>query len=131
MGWGSFSETLEIEAAKVPDKPLPPVITLENINMRISWTDPYMNSSPVLAYRIFIANNQDVYSEELLYCDGRKDTVLANKYCEVPMDILRGSAYKLEFDSILKAKIQVSNVYGWSELSDNNVDGARIQTEPQ
>lgn len=56
MGWGEYSDSVTIVAAKVPDQPDAPVTAINNINVRISWVDPHMNSSPVSSYRIFIAN---------------------------------------------------------------------------
>jgi len=54
MGWGHFSTPLAIVAAEVPAKPDPPLTTIDNVNVRVSWTKPYQNSSPITAYEIMI-----------------------------------------------------------------------------
>lgn len=70
MGWGEFSDTMEIAAAKVPDQPNPPTTSINNIFVRIAWEDPYLNSSPVISYRLFVANKDGAFAEELTYCSG-------------------------------------------------------------
>lgn len=70
MGWSQFSETLEVVAATKPEKPLPPTTAIDQIFVRISFIDPVMNSSPVNAYKIFIANSDGAFAEDLVYCNG-------------------------------------------------------------
>jgi len=45
LGWGEFSDSVEIVAAKVPDEPEMPVTSISNIFVRISWDQPYLNSA--------------------------------------------------------------------------------------
>ena len=61
MGWGPFSNTVEIDAATYPDQPIPPTTAINNIYVQLSWTSPYPNSSPINGYRIFIANSNGDY----------------------------------------------------------------------
>jgi hypothetical protein len=44
------------------------------------------------------------------------------------MAVLRGLRFRLTFDTLIKAKIQAQNEFGWGEISDANTDpaGARI-----
>jgi hypothetical protein len=130
MGWGSFSDEFVIVTAKVPEKPNAPSTQIQVNNVRIAWTDPHLNSSPVQAYRVFVQNSQGVFAEDSVHCSGFKSAIITNKYCEIPMDYLR-KTFLLTFDQLVRAKVQVSNEYGWSELSDANTDGAHIQTEPK
>jgi hypothetical protein len=62
MGWGEFSNIVEIVAAKVPEQPDAPATTINNIYVRITWTDPYLNSSPIISYKIFIANSDGAFA---------------------------------------------------------------------
>jgi hypothetical protein len=62
MGWGDFSDPTEIVAAKVPEQPDAPTTEINNIFVRIAWTDPYLNSSPINSYMIFIANKDGVFA---------------------------------------------------------------------
>ncbi len=43
-GWGPFSIPTTIKAATQPDRPSPPVLTITNVLVKISWDEPYMNS---------------------------------------------------------------------------------------
>ena len=45
LGWGLFSNPTTISAATQPDSPAPPVVTLFNVLVQISWDIPYDNSA--------------------------------------------------------------------------------------
>lgn len=47
------------------------------------------------------------------------------------MSALRGTTYNLSFNDLVQAKVQARNQYGWSKLSDSNLEGAHIQNEPE
>lgn len=130
MGWGEFSEILTLVAAKVPEKPLPPQTVITNIFVRIQWDEPYLNSSPILAYEIQVADADGKFAVEDYYCDGAEEPCLSQRYCEIPMSVLRSSSYNFVLSDLVVAKIRARNQYGWSLLSEANIDGARIQTAP-
>lgn len=48
------------------------------------------------------------------------------------MSVLRGPSFRLTFDTLVQAKVQAHNEYGYGLISDANTDvnGAKIQTEP-
>lgn len=77
MGWGEFSIPVEIVAAKVPEQPTAPITAINNIFVRILWTDPYLNSSPINAYQIFIVNKDGVFATDATYCDGSKEPIIS------------------------------------------------------
>jgi len=64
LGWGEFSNSAEIVAAKVPEQPDAPTTTINNIFVRITWTDPYLNSSPIKSYKVFITNKDGAFAED-------------------------------------------------------------------
>jgi hypothetical protein len=90
MGWGEFSDSSEIVAAQVPDQPNAPVTVITNIFVRIEWDEPYLNSSPVLAYEVYVADADGVFNLESYYCNGAVDPCLSQRYCEIPMSVLIG-----------------------------------------
>ena len=49
-GWGDFSTILIIKATGIPGKPLPPTTFIQNLNVRISWTDPANNFEAITSY---------------------------------------------------------------------------------
>jgi hypothetical protein len=128
MGWGEFSDSTEIVAAEVPDKPNAPVTVITNIFIRIEWDEPYLNSSPILAYKVYVADADGIFNVENYYCNGSVDPCLSQRYCEIPMSVLIG--YNMEWNHLVQAKVSAKNQYGWSEISDANTDGARIQETP-
>lgn len=101
MGWGEFSKPTEVVAAKIPEQPDAPTTVINNIFVRISWTDPYLNSSPIQSYSVFIANKDGAFAKDATYCDGEKEPILTQKYCEIPMTALRTGSYGLKFDSLV------------------------------
>jgi hypothetical protein len=101
LGWGEFSEPVQIVSAKVPEKPDPPVLTISNIFVRIEWAEPYTNSAPIEAYEIEVADSMGTFAVENLYCKGAEEPVLSNRYCNIPMDVLRSEGFNLSFDTLV------------------------------
>ena len=130
MGFGAFSEAIEIVAAKVPDQPNAPRTLINNIFVRIEWDLPYINSAEIEAYEVFVANNLGEFILEQTYCKGDVEPVLSERYCEIPMIKLREGVYSLEFNGLVSAKLKARNMYGWSMVSDANTEGALVQTQP-
>lgn len=123
MGWGHFSTPLAIVAAEVPAKPDPPLTTIDNVNVRVSWTKPYQNSSPITAYEIMIQKADESFVLETELCDGSQEPIFSQQYCDIPMSILR-QEYKLELSTVVKAKFRAQNIYGWGVWSEANTVGA-------
>ena len=49
-GWGDFSTILIIKATGIPGMPLPPTTFIQNLNVKISWTDPVNNFEAITSY---------------------------------------------------------------------------------
>ena len=70
-GWGELSEPLTVVASTMPDQPEPPVISIEDLNVKISWSAPNNNYAQISSYIIKIANEaKDSFEEQTTYCDG-------------------------------------------------------------
>lgn len=70
-GWGLMSDPLVVISSSVPEKPIPPVITIENLDVKISWTQPNDNHGQISSYIIRIAaEGTDTFTEETVNCDG-------------------------------------------------------------
>jgi len=131
-GWSDYSNVFTVLHSFVTSKPLAPVVTMDNLYVKISWTEPAnLNSAPVLAYRVKIADSTGFFREEIAYCNGALDQVRQQKYCLVHMTVLRGGPYLLTYATLVRAKVSALNINGWSEESEANTLGATIQTEPQ
>ena len=54
QGWGQYSEPLSVVVSSMPEQPIAPVITIENFDVRISWTAPNSNFGQISSYIITI-----------------------------------------------------------------------------
>jgi hypothetical protein len=106
--------------------------TNTNIFVHISWSTPVLTGSDTISgYRVYIADSLGNYILESTYCNGLTSPVFTQKYCDVPMTVLRASPFNLIFDSYVYAKIESKNQFGYSILmSPANTAGGKIQTEP-
>ena len=92
---------------------------------------PYNGGSTVTAYDIQILAINGSYFEETTYCNGRYDsTVIANRYCVIPMQTLTSSPFNLVQGDIVQARVLASNVIGDSAFSQINSVGADIRGIP-
>jgi hypothetical protein len=70
-GWGELSDQLTEVASSMPDQGLSPVITIEDLNVKISWTAPNDNYAQITSYVVRIAHeSSETFEEETTYCDG-------------------------------------------------------------
>lgn len=77
---------------------------LVNTNVKISWTSPSSNGSPITEYKILILQNDGVtYTEQTSFCSGADATIISNMYCFVPLSVLRLSPYSLTYNSLVVA----------------------------
>lgn len=64
--------------------------------LKISWQAPNNGAASISAYKILIQHMDGVtLSEQLFYCDGSNFLVIANLFCEIPMNILVSSPFNL------------------------------------
>jgi hypothetical protein len=80
-----------------------------------------------------IANSDaSEFAENTLYCDGsRYGSSVTQLWCSLPVKaVLMKAPFLLEFDDLVQIRVQAKNSRGWSDFSDLNTDGARIQSEP-
>jgi len=72
------------------------------------------------------------FFESNQYCDGaRFDQTVRSLWCNLPVKpVLEKEPFNYEFDDLVRVKVQAKNSRGWSDFSDLNVDGARIQSAP-
>lgn len=97
--------------------------------MKISWKKPTDNFRPVLGYQILIeTSTAGVFLENKTLCDGEAQAPVL--YCLVDMHDLRASPFNLAYNTLVRAQVLARNERGWSDPSDPNTDGARVQVEP-
>lgn len=77
-GWSSYSESLAIYAAAVPEAPVAPTTAPNAFNMRISWVAPDSNGLAVTAYEILILEADGVaWAAYTATCDGSDAAIVS------------------------------------------------------
>lgn len=69
------------------------------------------------------------FTETLTDCDGRSATIVSTAKCQVPISKLRTAPYNLPWGSSIYFKVNATNFYGSSGVSEP-VNGAIILTYP-
>lgn len=129
-GFSAYSNQVQILAAQKPSAPLAPTTEVSGSNVKISWTPPSANGSPITGYRIQIKQyNTESFFIDSTNCDGASATITADAFCLVPINILRGSPFDHPWGASIFAKIVAFNVYGYSDESAVG-NGAIILTSP-
>jgi hypothetical protein len=75
-GWGELSDSLTVVASSMPEQGLSPLITIVDLNVKISWTAPNDNYDQISSYIVKIAHGGlETFEEETTYCDGSDSTI--------------------------------------------------------
>ena len=117
-----------------PSTPLPVTTsyTQTDTHVKIAWSAPSDNNSPITSYTIKIRNNAGTNSYTSASCDGSSATVISNRYCEIPLtELVDGSGnYALVHNKLVAAEVLATNAFGSSSYSTYNTVGALIKTVP-
>ena len=115
-------------AAQEPVKPEAPTTTFLRDTVRIDWTEPYPEGSPITGYRIYILESDgNSYSMELSDCDASEATIRDAHSCSVQVSTLINEPFSLTWGSSVVAKVVAYNLYGDSLTSESG-NGAVIIT---
>jgi hypothetical protein len=76
-----YSNEVTILAAMTPEKPLAPVTSVTigattTDNVIITWTAPYDNGSPILGYKVYVRQENLIYTMETTNCDGSQTDIM-------------------------------------------------------
>ena len=58
---------------------------MEDLYVKISWTEPFANYSPITSYVVYLIDSQQAYVEVTSLCDGSNIDNVMNRYCLIPM----------------------------------------------
>lgn len=129
-GYSADSSVLSLLCAFIPDSPL--TVATQNIDdkVKIIWSEPINNGSPITAYKLFIEqNDHQTYTEETIECQGSTSTVVTARVCSLSLETLKAAPYSLiKGDSVI-AQIKSVNFYGES-LQVVTGNGAVIRDVP-
>ena len=129
FGYSAYSQVISILCAAEPDKPAPPTTTVVSDQVVIKWTRPVENGTPIIKYNIKIRKADSTFTNELVGCDGSKQTIVSETQCTVPLATLTELPFNLVFGDAVAVKLTASNAYGESLESDVG-SGATIQLVP-
>jgi hypothetical protein len=101
-----------------PDEPSAPTTTIDGYNVVINWAAPSDNGSPITGFKVLIRQNNLVYTEELVNCDGSETSIITASKCSVPISVLIVTPYSLPWGANVFAKVIAYNIYGDSLTSE-------------
>lgn len=132
FGWCiGYSPLLTAITATIPSTVSPPSFSIVNqLNVRIQWTQPYDGGSSITSYSIIFQQKDGSFSQDLTYCDGSQSSVVLKLYCDVPFKEFIDPPFSLQFKDLIVVQIKASNVIGSSNFSDPNIVGINIKTIP-
>jgi hypothetical protein len=94
------------------------VTEIDFSSIKVSWTLPTDNGSPITSYKVFIKEiSTDVYTQESVDCDGTNSDVIADKYCLINISTLLAAPYNVDGGDSIYAKVQTANIYGETDIS--------------
>jgi hypothetical protein len=86
-------------ATNVPEQPSPATVSIQNQNIKITWTAPFDNHADITSYHVSIAESgTEIYREELVYCEPGNSEVTALTNCLMPMAHIRQAPFNLMYD---------------------------------
>ena len=117
-GYSSFSESISLLCAFVPEPPSTVITANTNEDVTIAWSEPVANGSPITAYKVSVRNKAGAFTQETVECDGSSPQVVQNRQCTIPLNTLMAAPYNLvQTDSVVAVVVSV-NVYGDSAASE-------------
>lgn len=110
----------------------PVITTINNIYVKIAWTQPNDNGAAITRYYILIVSNSGSGFSESPNCDGNNIMTFANMYCLVLMSELidPNGIFRVNYNQLITAKVQAFNAAGNSPFSEINTTGATAENVP-
>jgi hypothetical protein len=113
FGLSDYSTTLVVLAAQTPNQPAAPVTSnYLTTNIKISWTAPENNGSPIFAYQVLIRRADSAYALDTINCDGSDPDIVSAVSCVVPVSALIASPFNHVYGNSIYAIIIATNGYG-------------------
>jgi hypothetical protein len=125
-GWGPSSEVLAIAAAGIPEQMSTPVTVIDpanGLNILVTWEKPYENSDPITAYNIIFRASDGIYYN-VAECVSQEPNLELS--CSVPVAIFLEEPFNLAYNDLVQVRAQATNTNDYGDLSETNIDGARI-----
>jgi hypothetical protein len=111
-GYSAYSNTLSLLAAHIPEIPTGVTTQIDGSRVKVSWTLPSDNGSPITAYKVYVKEiGTTTFTQENSDCDGTQSSVISNSYCHIDINTLIAS-YNLNGGDSVYVKVVAENVYG-------------------
>lgn len=100
---------------------------IEGTTVIFEWTAPFDNYQPILEYDfILLTQLPETYVHEETLCPGSDPSITR---CDIEMQRVI-EITGLQRGELIQARVKARNENGWEAYSQQNVEGARIETEP-
>jgi hypothetical protein len=127
-GFGPFSSISSIVAASLPDKPSNVITTINGLNVRVGWSMPFSQGSPITQFTVQIKQKDGTFSTD---SGCSTATVVTNSYCDITLLSIQASPYLLIQDDVIVAQVSSTNSLGTSAYqSSSTTSGARVEIVP-
>jgi len=103
LGWGAAGPSTTVVPSSAPVAMTAVTTAPASVYAQISWTAPDARGASITAYRVLIRAGDGSVREELAYCNGADATVVANRNCLVPIDVLKAPPYSLTIGTLIAA----------------------------
>lgn len=98
-GFSIESDLLSLLCAFKPEAPTEVTTLNENELVKVTWTYPVANGSPITAYKIFFLESDGfTFSQESVQCDGTDSQAITLRTCYVTLELLKAQPYNLVKD---------------------------------
>jgi hypothetical protein len=129
-GWSDdYSPVVEVKTLTVPAQITGVTTTIISDQVEISWLQPYSGGVgiDVLDYTIQIQTKAGDFVEDA-QCDGTSQAVIYSLSCHVQVNSLTETPYDLVIGDLIVARVQARNEKGSNEFSDQNTEGAFVES---
>lgn len=122
IGYGPFSDIAFILAARKPDTPIPPTISIVGTNASVRFYLPYNGGANIYKAQIVIKTHDGLsYIEDTINCNATNEDIFQNRKCLIPLAYLRGTTWNLVYGDYIIAKLIVENEIGPSSQSAETI----------
>lgn len=95
LGYGAESPITNIIPSSPPDKMDTVTTSIVNTDVKIMWAQPNTNGAVITSYLIEIKRSNGAFASSVATCDGSSSTIVAQKWCTVPMATLIAAPFNL------------------------------------
>ena len=117
FGYSEQSDVLSVLCATIPDVPTQPTSTNVNNLVVLDWQAPAANGLEITSYTILIRNGDNLFAENLDYCNGADSAIVASTQCTIPLSSLTADPFNLILGADIELQVEAHNLYGSSGFS--------------